>query len=157
MVDYTFGSAGGGNIPVGALSQGSEAAADGGQPLWLARAPLPSGGTHLGKVRTEFGAALIPYGGLEVRVPGGYEVLMQQGLWMGPLFSGAKIPEGAVVCGWDDDGEPLFAGLAVYPPTSDGLHPGKVSFSLGGCRIGYNGQERKITDNYYVLGGTVSG
>ncbi|MDR2601270.1 MAG: DUF3421 domain-containing protein [Spirochaetaceae bacterium] len=60
-----------GNIPDGAIPVGKEAD---GKPLYIARANYKNG-VHIGKVRKEFGAANIPYGGSEVKVTD-YEVLV---------------------------------------------------------------------------------
>ncbi len=63
--------ASGGRIPQGAVMAGQEAD---GQPLYVARGMI-KGGLHIGKVRPDFGAANIPYGGKELKVST-YEVLV---------------------------------------------------------------------------------
>ena len=60
-----------GSIPRGAIAYGAEA---NGEPLFLCRA-RHLGGVHIGKIRGEFGACNIPYGGREVKVHS-YEVLV---------------------------------------------------------------------------------
>jgi hypothetical protein len=62
----------GGNIPPGAAPWGREA---NGEELFVARAVVIGGDLHPGKIRGEFGAANIPYGGKEVKVQF-YEVLV---------------------------------------------------------------------------------
>jgi hypothetical protein len=62
----------GGNIPQGAAAWGHEANGEG---LFVARAVVVGGDLHPGKIRAEFGAANIPYGGKEVPVQF-YEVLV---------------------------------------------------------------------------------
>jgi Protein of unknown function (DUF3421) len=67
----TWVPASGGAVPEGAVAWGHEA---NGEALFVCRAYL-NGGLHPGKVRGEFGAANIPYGGQEVKVYE-YEVLV---------------------------------------------------------------------------------
>ena len=62
----------GGNIPEGAAAWGHEASGEG---LFVARAVVVGDDLQPGKVRAEFGAANIPYGGKEVKVQF-YEVLV---------------------------------------------------------------------------------
>src|SRR5262249_61846982 len=106
-MDYHFVFAKGGTIPAGAKPHGNEANGD---ALWVARSAgaddpfLFHGGIHPGKVRPGFGAALIPYGGKEEAVAD-YEVLIEAGIWV--AGSGGQIPEGAVVCGREQNGDPL--------------------------------------------------
>jgi hypothetical protein len=64
-------TANGGAIPNGASAHGHEA---NGEALFVCRAQL-NGGLHPGKVRGEFGAANIPWGGKEVKIFS-YEVLV---------------------------------------------------------------------------------
>src|ERR1700737_1880562 len=98
---YQWIPASGGAIPSGAAENGREA---NGEALFVARANL-NGGVHPGKVRGEFGAANIGFGGKEVKVTN-YEVLMNPGNWASA--SGGQIPDGAVVFGHEEDGTPLF-------------------------------------------------
>jgi hypothetical protein len=65
-------AASGGNIPEGAAAWGREANGEG---LFVARAIVVGNDLHPGKVRAEFGAANIPYGGNEVKVQF-YDVLV---------------------------------------------------------------------------------
>lgn len=137
---YKWTKATGGNIPDGAKPNGHEAD---GTPLWTARAEY-SGGIHPGKVRPAFGAANIPYGGKEIKV-NPYEVLMQEGRWV--KASDGKVPLGAVVAGYEANGEPLFVARAKY---EGGLHQGKVRLAFGAANIPWGGKEVKVKD-YEVL------
>jgi hypothetical protein len=145
-MDYHFQFASGGQIPRGAQPHGHEAD---GTPLWVARSPGitdPSflGSIQPGKVRSGFGVALIPFGGKEVPVTD-YEVLMEAGLWI--AGAGGQIPDGAIVCGREADGDPLFVARATL---NGGLHPGKLRFAFGAAIIGWGGQEIPVS-NYEVL------
>ena len=137
---YTWKKAIGGSIPSGARSNGHGAD---GTPCWVARASN-SGGIQLGKVRPAFGAANIPYGGKEIKVTD-YEVLMEEGRWV--KASGGRVPDGAVVAGFEADGKPLFVARAAY---QGGIHQGKVRLEFGAANIPYGGNEIKVT-NYEVL------
>jgi hypothetical protein len=130
----------GGEIPEGAAVAGFEAD---GTPLFIARAEYKDS-LQLGKVRPEFGAANIPYGGEEVKV-NPYEVLMGAAHWK-PAVNG-NIPDGAVVAGHEKDGQPLYVARAVY---MGGVHPGKVRLAFGAANIPYGGEEVKVNP-YEVL------
>jgi hypothetical protein len=145
-VDYHFVFATGGQIPAGAQPQGHEAD---GTPLWVARSPGYADPLHLpgiqpGKVRPGFGGALIPFGGREVLVTD-YEVLMEAGVWV--PAAGGQTPDGAIVCGREANGDPLFVCRAAF---DGGLQPGKVRFAFGAADIGWGGAEHPVT-NYEVL------
>ena len=135
---YHFKFASGGSIPAGAQPNGQEAPPTS-DPLWIART---IGGTpglpivQLGKVRPGFGGAFFPFGGKEVSSVE-YEVLMEAGLWVAG-DPGGKIPIGAVVCGEDGDGAPLFVARA---PLNGGLQPGKTRAGWGKASIGFGGKE----------------
>jgi hypothetical protein len=133
-------SATNGNIPDGAIVCGREAD---GTVLYVARA-IYQGGVHPGKVRKEFGAANIPYGGKEVKV-NPYEVLTGKGKWV--AASNGDVPDGAIICGWEANGTPLYVARANY---KSGVHPGKVRKEFGAANIPYGGQEVKVA-NYEVL------
>ncbi len=128
-----------GGIPDGAVACGQEAD---GAPLYLARAYY-NGGLHPGKVRPEFESANIPYGGDEVKV-NPYEVYCGGGTWV--AASGGVIPPGAVVCGYDTNGESLYAARAWY---AGGLQIGKVRPEFESADIAYGGDE--ITVNSYEV------
>jgi hypothetical protein len=132
-VHYLFVPSSGGRIPDGAQPHGHE---KDGTPLWVARSPGITDpnfldGIHPGKVRPAFGAALIPLGGRELSVAN-YEVLMEAGIWM--RGSGSQIPDGAIVCGREENGEPLFVGRANF---NGGVHRGKNRFAFGAAFIGF--------------------
>lgn len=133
-------AASGGSVPNGASKQGNEAD---GTPLYLARAKY-QGGLHPGKVRQAFAAANIPYGGKEVKV-NSYEVFVGTAHWT--TASNGKIPLGAVVVGYEANGEPLFSARAAY---QGGVHLGKVRPSFGAANIPYGGKEIKVNP-YEVL------
>jgi hypothetical protein len=136
---YTFVPASGGQIPPGAWPDGQGSEGEG-TPLWVARASL-GGGLHLGKVRPGFGAALIPFGGQEVRV-NDYEVLMEPGIWNGAIRDGQAdhgIPTNAIVCGHEPSGDPLFAARSAVGGA--GVQPGKTRFGFAAASIGLGGRE----------------
>jgi Protein of unknown function (DUF3421) len=56
-------------------------------------------------------------------------------------------PDGAVVCGREANGDPLFVARANL---NGGLHPGKIRFAFGAAFIGFGGQEVHVND-YEVL------
>lgn len=130
----------GGYIPDGAVVVGYE---QNGLPLFSARADY-AGGVHPGKVRIEFGAANIPYGGNEIKV-NPYQVLVGTAKWV--AAKDGQIPKGAVVAGREADGTPLYVARAEY---ACGLHPGKVRPEFGAANIPYGGKEVKVS-NYEVL------
>ena len=137
---YTWITATNGSIPEGAAVNGHE---QDGRPLFVCRAFLNEG-LHPGKVRPEFGAANIPFGGREVKV-GTYQVLMNPGRWV--AASGGLIPEDAVVAGHEADGEPLFVARAIF---QGGLHPGKVRLAFKAANVGFANKEQKAFQ-YEVL------
>jgi hypothetical protein len=145
-MDYHFKFASGGQIPMGAQPHGHETD---GTPLWVARSPghtisNPIPGIQPGKVRPGFGAALIPLGGQEVSLVD-YEVLMEGGIWI--AGDSGNIPDGAIVCGREDNGDPLFVARASF---AGGVHPGKIRFAFGNALIGLGGKEVPV-QNYEVL------
>jgi len=149
-MDYHFIFAATGSIPAGAASHGHEAD---GTPLWVARSPARAdphfiGSIQPGKVRPAFGAALIPFGGKEISVTD-YEVLVESGIWI--PGSNGQIPDGAVVCGSEANGDPLFVARASL---NGGLHPGKIRFAFGAALIGFGGKEVPVS-NYEVLASPV--
>lgn len=133
-------SASNGQVPPNATQAGNEAD---GTPLYLARARYQDG-VHIGKVRTAFGAANIPYGGKEVKVAD-YEVFVGPATWA--AATGGRLPDGAVKLGQESNGEPLFAARANI---HGGIHPGKVRLAFGAANIGYGDKEEKAA-SYEVL------
>jgi hypothetical protein len=149
-MDYRFAPASGGRLPLGVDPNGHGHEADG-TPLWVARSPGRSdpafiGSIQLGKVRPGLGAALIPFGGREVAVAD-YEVLMQPGVWVAASAGERAIPDGAIVCGREANGDPLFVARARL---NGSVHPGKVRFELGAALISFGGREIAVQD-YEVL------
>ncbi|MEV4706542.1 DM9 repeat-containing protein [Actinoplanes sp. NPDC049316] len=67
-----WGVASGGDVPADAYEAGRDS---NGEPLFVARAALGAGNLHIGKLRREFGAANIGYGGQEHKIHA-YEVLL---------------------------------------------------------------------------------
>jgi hypothetical protein len=130
-----------GLVPPNATQVGNEAD---GTPLYLARAHY-QGGVHIGKVRTAFGAANIPYGGKEVKVAD-YEIYVGPAIWA--AASGGKLPDGAVKYGEESNGEPLFAARAHI---HGGIHPGKVRLAFGAANIPYGGKEEKATPDEVLI------
>jgi hypothetical protein len=159
-MDYHFLFATGGQIPAGAQPNphGKEANGD---PLWVARSPGATdpfffhGGIHPGKVRPGFGAASISFGENEEFVTD-YEVLMEAGIWQrGPdPISGVTIPDGAVVCGREATGEPLFVARASL---NGGLHPGKIRFGFSGAFISFAGKAVQVNDYEVLISPVVRG
>lgn len=133
-------SATNGDIPDGAIKAGHEA---NGTPLYLCRADY-KGGVHPGKVRKEFDAANIPYGGDEVKV-NPYEVWCGPGKWVSARDG--DVPDGAIKAGQEADGTPLYACRAEH---ANGVHPGKVRKAFKAANIPYGGKEIKVNP-YEVL------
>jgi len=133
-------SASGGSVPSGAVVAGHEAD---GTPLYVARAATHDG-LHPGKVRPAFGAANIPYGGQEIKV-NPYEVLVGEATW--ESARDGRVPDGAIVAGYEADGAPLFVARAHV---HDGLHPGKVRLAFRAANIPWGGAEEKANP-YEVL------
>src|SRR5260370_33185209 len=123
-MDYVWAIAEGGVLPPNA-SPNAWREADG-TPLFIARSPGFTSPNFLhgippGKTRPGFGGAFIPFGGNEVLITSDYEVLITQGVWL--AGSGGQIPDGAVVMGREENGDPLFVARAQL---EQGLHPGKI-------------------------------
>ena len=146
-------AASGGAIPPHAMVAGHEGEQDGGADLALCRAHYPPGsnGVHIGKIRPEFGACNIGWGGKEVQIQQ-YEVAVELHDWI-PARDG-NIPAGAEAQGREQPpgNEPLYACRARYadPGKRPGLHPGKIRPEFGSCHIGYGGQEIAVPQ-YEVL------
>lgn len=58
-----------------------------------------------------------------------------------------SVPEGAWICGWEADGQPLYIARCRY---EGGMQIGKLGAGSAGCRIGYGGRE-VILENCDVL------
>lgn len=130
-----------GNIPKGAVIAGREA---NWTKLYIARASH-KGGLHPGKVRPEFRAAYIPWGGIEESIEC-YEVFVGNGRWV--QVKDGNVPSGAIKAGYESDGiPPLYIARAYY---RGGLHPGKIRKEFGGAYIPWGGKEVKVNP-YEVL------
>jgi hypothetical protein len=136
-----------------------------GTELWLAfgiayesvypNAP-PQVSMQVGKFSQTFGEALFPFGGQELGTGPTlqFNVLVSSGIW---VPGGVSIPNGAIVLGYDVDGEPLFGALAnldqLYPPQV-GIHPGKTKASFNGlASIGWGGTEYFVGAYDVLVGG----
>lgn len=69
------------------------------------------------------------------------------GIWCSAYSVRRKIPDGALVCGREENGDPLFVARANL---NGGLHPGKIRFAFGAAFIGFGGKEVPV-NNYEVL------
>jgi hypothetical protein len=122
-----------------------------GEPLYVCYAEF-NGGYHPGKVRPAFGAANIPWGGLENKVPR-YWVLMEAGNWKGP-YSGGNFPPNAYDAEHPrcaEAGGALTLWFARAAVVDGSCHPGKIREAFGGANIPYGGQEVKQQLDYYIL------
>lgn len=129
-----------GNIPIKSVIGGKEAD---GTNLYMARA-IYKDGLHPGKVRKEFKAANIPWGGKEIQVKC-YEVFVGNGKWQ--RAKNGNIPPEAIIAGHEKDGTPLYSARAKY---RGGIHPGKVRKEFRAANISWGGSEIQI-NSYEVL------
>jgi hypothetical protein len=133
-----------------------------GTPLWVAfgifyQSNSDQNSFQVGKFTPSFGEALFPFGGQELGTGAGeFSVLVSSGIWV-PNDPLVVIPVGAIVLGYDVDGEPLFAALAdlsQLPIGVGGTHPGKTKASFNGqASIGYGGQEYFVNTYSILVGG----
>jgi hypothetical protein len=141
-----------GEVPANAVVGGYEAPAPGqlaGPALYYCRAFLGTTSTsywQLGKIRPEFGACLIPYGGKEVPATD-YNVLVQGIPYASVTASNGVVPPDAIRGGRDDDGTDLYICNAFF---MGGQHPGKLRSDFGGCDVSWGGTEHVVT-TYQVL------
>ncbi|MCI5227552.1 MAG: DUF3421 domain-containing protein [Candidatus Electrothrix sp. AX2] len=126
-----------GEVPPGTLVSGHEA---NGEKLYECRAKY-NGGVHPGKVRAEFKACNIGWGGKEISIPQ-YETYV---IWQED--SNGNVPSSAVVGGHESDGTKLYICKGNY---KGGVHSGKVRSAFKGCNIGWGGLEVKVNP-YQVL------
>lgn len=136
--DWTWIDATADHMPFDAVVGGSEGNGD---RLYICRAGHQNG-IYPGKFRPGFAGCNIGSDGNEVAVPN-FQILVPT--WA-PASNGS-IPREAPAFGHEADGSPLFICRANH---QGGLHPGRVSPGLGGCHIGYGGQEIFVP-NYEVL------
>lgn len=137
-----------GSIPTNAIIGGNEAS---GQYLYICRANY-GGGIHPGKIRREFSACNIPWGGKEISAPI-YQVAAKSGQsrWSWQNGFGGSIPNGAVHAGNEANGEALYLCRANI---KGGTHPGKIKLGFSGCNIPYGGKEMTII-SYQVMVGVI--
>jgi len=139
---YEWVSAHNGHVPMGSLKGGYEY----GMTLYVCRASYHDS-VHPGKLRSDFGGCLIPFGGHEILMTS-YEMLVVNDMhvldWASPRFE--AVPKNAVVGGKESNSATLYVCRAFY---NDGLHPGKIRAEFGGCNIGWGGDE--ITIRHYEV------
>ena len=147
---YGWAFASNGQIPANAVIGGYEAPGPGqlfGEALYYCRTSLyNTSDWQLGKIRPEFGACLVPYGGREVAATR-YNVLVQGIPYTTVTASNGFVPPDAIRGGRDDDGTDLYICNAFF---NGGQHPGKLRSSFGGCDISWGGGEH-IVNTYQVL------
>jgi hypothetical protein len=130
-----------GNVPFGSVRAGTDTD---GHALYMCSARY-SGGLHPGKLRPEFGACNIAYGGREVQVQS-YAVEVPNWLAFPP---GYRIdPLFDFPTGHESDGTPLYTCRDYF---RSGLHPGKYLRSIGHCNFGWGGVEQTQTTGFDVL------
>jgi hypothetical protein len=117
-----------------------------GPELYYCRAKVSGPNYQPGKIRTEFGACFIPYGGTEVAETN-YEVLVRGIPYTSVTASNGYIPPDAIRGGRDDDGTDLYVCNAFF---AGGQHPGKLRSSFKGCDISFGGTENVVA-TYDVL------
>jgi hypothetical protein len=128
-----------GTIPDGAWMGGRE---QGGEPLYICRAAY-QGGVHPGKVRPGLRGCNIGWGGAEITV-NSYQVLMPAPSLQLQWHTAQE--SSLLQVGREPNGAPLYVCHAAY---EGGVHLGKVRPGLGGCNIGWGGQE--VTVRHYAV------
>ncbi len=129
-----------GTMPQNAFQGGQEA---NGSPLYVARASY-GGGVHIGKMRKDWKAAAIPYGGKENWIAE-YEIFVGAGVWI--RAAAGVIPRNAMPAGREANGEILYAARASY---EGGMHIGKIKAGWNAAIIPYGGREVQVP-RYEVL------
>lgn len=127
-------SASNGSVPFGALRGGTDVY---GEPLYLCVAYY-NGGRHPGKLRREYGACYISYGGSEVPVSN-YTVLTPGWLW---TQWDLGFPTGK------EEQRNLYS-CRVY--IGGGIQPGKYLSDISHCNFGWNGVEQSVATGFEVL------
>ena len=125
----------GGRIDRRAARAGREA---NGEPLYVCSAQF-NGGVHPGKLRRGFGGCVVGYGGREFTVEQ-YSTLIGKGRWQSGVPAD-RLDRVGVNGGQEANGSPLYVCRADF---NNGVHPGKVGASTGGCNITYGGVERTV-------------
>ncbi|TFF17793.1 DUF3421 domain-containing protein [Jiella endophytica] len=115
-----------------------------GEPLYVCSAVF-NNGVHPGKLRPGFGGCVVGYGGREYTV-GRYSALLGRGHWRQGVPAG-EVGSIGVNAGREANGSLLYVCRA---PFNNGIHPGKIGPSTGGCNITYGGVEH-TTYFYEVL------
>jgi hypothetical protein len=121
----------GGSVPFDAVRGGTDI---GGQPLYMCVANY-LGQQFPGKVRQQFGACYIAYGGKEVAV-NPYAVLVPQWGSYGQL---EFPPPYGFTTGLETNGVQLFTCRGYL---GGGIHPGAIAYDGTGCSFGWGGQEQ---------------
>ncbi len=130
-----------GNVPFGAVQGGSDT---GGQPLYMCVANYANNYNIPGKVRPQFGACYIPYGGREVAVQY-YEVLVPG--WVAEPYGGVT-PDFQFPTGLETNETPLFTCRAYF---QGGIHPGSTPFPGSKCSFGWGGEEQSQYGGFDLL------
>ena len=116
-----------GDVPAGSMVGGTVD----GKPLYVGRAKF-KGGVCPGKIWGN--ACLFPWGWKELPMSE-YQVLKDiPGKWV--AASKGKIPGGALHCGKESDGKPLYLARGEFP---NGIHTGKIRNGFGGAHISWGG------------------
>ena len=132
-------AASGGNVPFGAVRGGIDV---GGQTLYMCTAEYGNG-QHPGKVRQQFGACYIPYGGREVAVHS-YQVLVPTWFNIGAPDYDIDYDFGT---GHEPNGTVLYTCRGYF---EGGLHPGSKTYS-GECNFGWGGLEQSLSGGFDIL------
>lgn len=134
-----------GYVPSGSFISGHESD---GEALYACRSNY-RGGLHPGKVRSEFGACNISWGGREIP-RSGYETYVPSHeatlLWQ--EARDGEVPSSAMVAGHEVDGSKLL--YICRGDFEGGVHSGKIGSDYRACNIGWGGLEVKVNP-YEVL------
>ena len=120
-------------------------------PWYFCRAQISGTWYQLGKIGSDSGACLIPYGGGQYQATQ-YQVLVQPYPLL-PLNmvigQNGYVPPDAIRGGTDNDGSPLYLCSGEYAPngTLAGLYPGKLRSDFGGCDISVDSLVASSTSN----------
>ena len=156
-----------GAVPTGSVVGGYEA--NGGEVLYVARL-ANGGGAHPGKLGKRLGGCRAGYGGQE-SVSSTYQVLVAtdakghewpryhpfppapdpssaaanaSALPQARVGPGGRLPQDALIAGWEQDGTRLYSAVGVDP--HGGLCPGKIQSGWSnGCSVSWGGVERNIS------------
>jgi hypothetical protein len=131
------------------FQDGIAAGLEGGLPLFACRGAV-AGGIHLGRIRRDFPACHIGYGGQEVEVAP-YEVLGVT--WR--EATGNQAPNYSLVAGYEqvDMAANRIGTAPLYPcrtPFQGGVHLGQARAGERGCSVGFGGNQ-VVVWTYEVL------